>query len=383
MSQESRPVLEAIDRWEAGGLVAADLALSLREEVAERSSVGTVRLTQYLLASVAAVLVLIAAGVFLEWAWPLMATGLRSGVLAVAGVGMYVWGARMEGSGRWLPASLLMQTAGLGLLLGATLYDRHTYTGGPVGIAWGVIALGVPIVLAPRSFRNSVVMPAVHLCFGLAFLAVFLDRAVGLDGDAIVWVLDGVLVISALGLVRTLRADPAGERHPWALNAFVAAVYAGFFMVLVTGLGPLDLEEASVYPLDFWLGMVVALSLWGIHRAPPDLRREWFGTQLAYAIAMWIPLGIYTATQALGGPTELALLLVGGAGVAGFAYAVHFRVRRVLSTSALAFVVAVWYWAVDRAGALGAVLALALTAAVLFRLSGRIQSWLGDTPPAE
>jgi len=383
MSQESRPVLEAIDRWLHKGFVAPELAARLRSEVAESSQVGTARLTQYLLASAAAAVLLIAAGVFLDWAWPLMGGWMRSAVLALAGVGVYASGARLEGSGRWLPAALLMQTAGLGLLLGATAYSRQAFTSGSGGMVWGAIALVVPIVLAPRSFHSSVVMPAVHLCFALAFLAVFLDRVVHLGPNSIVWVLDGALLVSALGLVWTLRTDPGGEQHPWALNAFVAAVYAGFFLVLFTGLGPLDLDKATVYPVDLWLLLVVGLSLWGLHRAPPDLRREWFGTQLAYAIAMWIPLGLYTAAEALEGPPELALLFVGGAGVAGFAYAVRFRVRRVLSMSALAFVAAVWYWAVDRAGALGAVLALALTAAVLFRLSGRIQSWLGDTPPPD
>jgi len=42
-----------------------------------------------------------------------------------------------------------------------------------------------------------------------------------------------------------------------------------------------------------------------------------------------------------------------------------------MGAAALAFIVPLWYWAVDRGGALGAVAALAATAALLFWLSGR------------
>jgi uncharacterized membrane protein len=380
LSQDARPVHAAIDRWETRGLVPPELAERLRRDVDEASHAGTARLGQYVLAATAAVVLLIAAGVFVDWAWPRIEEEARSTFLAVLGVGVHLWGARMEWSRRWLPAALLMQIAGLGLLLGAFAYSDRVWSDGPAAVLVGVLALAVPLVLAPRAFRRSVVMPAVHLCFGLTFLAVFLDRAAGLDPDAIVWVLDGVLMLAALGLVRTLRSDPHGERHPWALNAFVAAVYAGFFLVLATGVGPLDLDEATVVPLDLWLLLVVGLTLWGTHLAPPGLRRDWFGSQLAWAVVLWIPLGMYTALETLDGPPELALVLVGGAAVAGFAYAVRFRVRRVLTASAVAFIAPTWYWAVDRGGAIGAVVALAATAVALFRLSGRVQTWLGDEP---
>jgi hypothetical protein len=187
-----------------------------------------------------------------------------------------------------------------------------------------------------------------------------------------------VLVLAAAGLIRTLLRDPHGAHHPWALPAFVAALYAGFFLVFLTGVGPLNLDEASVIPLDLWLFLVVALTLWGIHLAPPGLRRDWFSGQLAGAVVLWIPLGMYTALEALDGPPEVAVVLVGGAGVAAFLYAVRFRMRRVLTASALAFISPTWYWALDRGGALGAVLALGATAVGLFLLSGRVQGWVGE-----
>lgn len=221
-------------------------------------------------------------------------------------------------------------------------------------------------------------MPAVHLCFGLAFFVVFLDKTTPLSDDQITWAVDLLLFVSALGLVRLLRDDPYGERHPWALNAFVVSLYAGLILVLVTASGPLHMGEDAIYPVDVWWGLIVALTLWGIHRAPEGLRREWFGTQLAWTIALWIPLGIMTSEEALHAPEEVALLLVSGVGAAAFAYAVRFRVRRVLIIGTLAFISGVWFWAVERAGALGAVAALAVTAAALFVLSGHIRKWVGD-----
>ena len=66
-----------------------------------------------------------------------------------------------------------------------------------------------------------------------------------------------------------------------------------------------------------------------------------------------------------------ALLLVGGGGVAAFAYGNTRGLRPVIGAAAVAFGAAGWDWGVERGGALGAVFALALTAALLFWISGR------------
>jgi len=372
MTRDADAVLEAIDRWEDAGLIDETAARRLRADVAQASSAGTRRLSQYLLAGTGGAVLLIAGGVFLDWAWPLLDRAARSFVLAAVGVGVLAAGVRIGGARRWRPASYLMQTSGLGLLLGAFVYSEGAWSDlSAGGIATGVLSLAAPIVLAPRAMRRDVVMPAVHLAMGLGFLAVFLDRATPLSGDAIVWVLDGVLVVAALALVRLLARDPSGERSPWALNAFVMAMLAGFVLVATTAVGPLGLTDDAVWPLDLWLAVCVALTVWGVHRGPPSLSREWLGRVLAWLLLAWIVLGFVTALEALDGPPELTLLLVGGAAVAAFAYASSVGFRSLMGTAALAFIVPLWYWAVDRGGALGAVAALAATAALLFWLSGR------------
>ncbi|HKJ01370.1 MAG TPA: DUF2157 domain-containing protein [Longimicrobiales bacterium] len=376
MAHDGGPVYQAIERWEDKSLISPELAARLRDEVTESAAVGTARMTQYLVAATGAVVLLIASGVFLDWVWPRMGEVARAGLLAGAGIVVHLWGARLETKRRWIPAALLMQTAGLGLLLAAFVYSENAWPDRSAGaVGTGLAALVIPLMLAPHSFRANAVMPAVHLCFGLGFLSLFLDRATPLSSDAIIWVLDGVLLVASLIMVDILRRDPDSNRHPWALNAFVAAVYAAAVLAVLTGIGPLDLQDKTLYPLDAWLALVVALALWGIHGAPPGLRKEWFEAQLAYAVLLWIPLGFGTALEAMDGPPTLALVLVGGVAVVGFAYAMRVRSRRIMATSALAFVSAVWYWAVQIGGALGAVAGLVFAAGFLFWLSGRVGAW--------
>jgi hypothetical protein len=372
MSREVDTILAAIDRWVDAGLIDEMVASKLRTETAREASSGTRRLSQYVLAVTGGAVLLIAGGVFLDWAWPLLDRAARSMVLAASGIAVLAAGVRIEGLGRWRPASYVMQTSGLALLLGAFIYSEGAWSDlSAGGIAVGVLSLVAPIVLAPRALRGNVVMPSVHLAMGLGFLAVFLDRATPLSGDAIVWLLDAVLAASTLMLVTLLKSDPAGARHPWALNAFVTAMLGGFVLVAMTALGPLDLSDDAAWPLDVWLGLSVSLTVWGVHRGPPSLSREWLGQLLAWLLCAWIGLGFFTAFEALDGPPELALVMVGGAGVVAFPYASAWGFRSLMGAAALAFIVPLWYWAVDRGGALGAVAALATTAALLFWLSGK------------
>lgn len=390
MSPPSRSVFAALDRWEEKALVSPELAQRLRAEVAEAAEAGTARLSQFLVAAAGAVVLVIAGAVFADWAWPQMGEGSRTLFLLAVGLTVHLWGARLEGQHRWIPASLLMQAAGLGVLLTAFVYSENAWADGSGGAtAVGIGALAAPVLLAPRSLRANVLLPAVHLAFALGFLAVFMDRATPMSGDHIVWALDAVLLGCTLAMLRLLRRDPDGARHPWALNAFAMALYAGGVLILVTGSGPLDMGVDVIYALDVWLLIVAAVTLWGIHRSPLGLRRTWFEIQLAWCMLLWIPFGGVTALEAMDGPPELVFLLVGGAAALGFTYALRFRTRAMLFASAVAFVAGAWIWAADRGGALGVVGGLALAAAVLFWVSGRVGSWggrsggrTGDVGPA-
>lgn len=384
MSRRQSLLEAAIDRWLAAGLIDADTATRLRADLRSESSAETRRLSQYLVAATAGAVLLIAAGVFLDWAWPLMEDGARAFLLAAAGIVVVLVGVNLEGrTGRWRPAAYLLQTSGLALLLTAFVYSEEAWADASSGgLVVGALSLAVPVVLAPRAMRRNVVMPAVHLAFGLAFLAVFLDRALHLSGDEIVWVLDAVLAVALLVLARTLVRDGGLGRHPWVLNAFVTAMTAGFVLVATTAFGPLDLSDQAVWPLDAWLALTVVLALWGIERGPDAMPRGQLAKLLAYLLLAWIVLGFVTALEALDGPPELPLLLVGGAGVAAFAYArdrsTDTSLRGLMAVAALAFIAPIWYWGVERGGALGAVAALVATAIILFWMSGRMGLGVGD-----
>ena len=365
-------VLGAIRRWEERQLIDEALAERLRAEVEETSSAAGQRLFQYVLAATGAVVLLIAGGVFLDWAWPLMTDALRAGTLFGIGLLVHLGGVRLEARRRWRPPAYMMQTGGLGLLVSALMYSEEAWpnmTAG--GIASGVVALAVPVVLGLPAVKRNHVMPAVHLAGGFLFVGLFLHRATPLVGGDVYWVLDGLLLLAMLRLVRLIAADPDGVQWPWALNAFNIALYTGLVLVFMTGAETLTLGEDTVYPVDVWLFLIAAATVYGIHWAPPGLRRWWFGLQLAACQLAWIPLGFVTTLEVGHGPPEAALVAVSGSGVLGFLYAREHRVREILAVSALSFIAGAWYWGVERAGALGAVVALGVTAGLLFWVSAK------------
>lgn len=383
MSRDTDAVQRAIDRWEEALLVDAETAERLRREATQHAGSGTRRLSQYLLATTGGVALLLAGGMLMDWAWPLLEREARSAMLAAAGILVLVAGVWLEGGRRWLPASYLMQTSGLCLLLFAFAYSEVVWRDGtPGGVVVGVLALAVPIVFAPRAIARGTVMPAVHLAFGFAFLAIFLDRATPLGDDGVVWILDGVLSASIIVLVRLLLADPAGARHPWTLNAFIAAIVAGFVLVAWTSVEVLSMGDDVMYPLDAWLALAAALTLWGRHAGPEDLRRDWFGGLLTMLMLLWSPFGFLTALETMNGPPELALLMIGGVGATGFVYGNSEGLRALMGASVLAFVLALWWWAVERGGALGAIAALAATAGLLFWVSGKVAASPDTAEPA-
>ena len=373
MSRLSRSVEAALERWTQGGLITSEQADTLRAEARAHEARAGRRGFQYVLASTAAAIVLIAAGVLADWMWPRIGLASRSLILMAVGFGVHFLGLQLEPSTRWRPAGYLMQTAGLLVLLGAFMYSEGAWPDlSAVAITIGIFGLVLPLLLTYRAVGRDPFMPAVHVALGFAFLAVFLERATPLSDDAIVWTLDGVLALVVLGLVLRLRGSTGEPGEEWALNAFVAALYAGLVLIVFTAAGPLDLDESTAWALDLWLAIVAALTLWGIHRAPPALQRGWFAQQLALCVVYAIPLAFYTVLETLDLGAEAAALVVGGIGGLAMAYGLEREERSVVVAGCLGVLAAAWYYGIDRGGALGAVAALAATAALLFWLSARL-----------
>jgi hypothetical protein len=376
MPLKSDSVEAALDRWERKALLTPELAETLKAEAREHARKAGRRTVQYVLAATGALILLLAAGVFADWLWPRLALAGRAVTLGVVGIVVHAIGLYMREGERWRAASYVLQITGLLILLWTYAYSEGAWPAASLGgIVVGLLALITPLVTAPRSLlRRDPVMPAAHLALALAFFATFLWRALGLSANTIIWIIDGVLVVLALLLVMELRRARGADESAWALNAFVTALYAGLVLVALTGLGPLDLETAAVYPLDVWLLGVVALTLWGIHAAPPALQRSWYEHQLAFAVLVSIPLAFQSLEDA---STEVKALVVAGIGALALRYAIRQGARTTLFAACFTIIVAAWYFGLDRGGALGVVLSLAASAALLFWISTRV-GWRGQ-----
>lgn len=366
-------VLAAIGRWERDGLLDGERAEALRAEVLAHETGRGRRWAQYAVAATGAVVLIIAAGVFMRWAWPRMGPASHSLLLGGFGLGVMVLGMALERTVRVAPAAYLLQAAGLALLLMTTAYSQRAWDDASIGaILFGSAILIVPLVTTGLAVRRNTVMPAIHTAFGYAFLYVFLERVTTLDTDVIIWILDAVAVAATFLLA--LRLGDAAHQDPddWTLNAFIASLWSAGVLVFWTAIGPLDLDEHSVWPMNLWLVVVTALTLWGLHRAPAGLRRAWFGRQLALCILIAIVLGFATALGSLDMNEGGASLIVGAIGMAGLRYGLRFDERGAIAAACIALMAAAWYFGAEAGGAIGAVAALLFSAVLFFWISARL-----------
>ena len=363
----------ALEEWRDSGLISAELAERLRTAHASRPRPGRGRFLQYAVSGTAAILLIIAAATFFAWSWPDLGPGTRTCVIGGAGLGILLLGMRLETARRFVPVTYALQTSGLILLLFAFMYSMEAWDNTTAGgVAVGVLALATPAAAIPIFVRRNPVMPAVSAALGYAFLAAFLFRAFDLDADIIIWILDGVLVATLALLSLLLYAGRAESVSRPTLYAFTVSLYAGYAMVGMTAVGPLELDDNTLLAMDAWLLLVTALALWGIHRAPAALRTTRYGYHLAASVLLAIPLGFGTALGMYDLPPLAAAAVVGGAGSCGLWYGLANDARPLVLCSCVTIVTAAWYLGVDEGERLGTVLALAFTAILFFWVATRL-----------
>jgi hypothetical protein len=371
MDKTSHPVLRAVGRWEEKGLLDPKVAQLLREEVEEKVQGEGRRWSQYLLAATGGAVLIVAGSTFLAWVWPEMGYAGQSVTLAVIGFLVLGLGLRLPTSGKWLPVAFLLQIAGSILILMALIYSEKAWSDGTMG-GWcvGVLGLLLPVALFWKAVREHGVLAGLQAALSFLFLFVFLDRALGLSEETILWILDGVMLVGLVGLAYRLR-DP--EVPGWVLSVFLALLISTAVLIVSSANIIWELGAGTIYPMDVWLVIVAGLSLWGLQDgAPVHLRRDWYEHQLALCVLIGIGFGFGTTLEALGtGPTPAALT-VAAVGALGLWFSLPRGARSVLAASCLALLISAWYWGAEMSGALGAVLALVVVSAVLFWGSTRM-----------
>ncbi len=378
MAKVSHSLLRALRRWEDKGLLDREKAQVLRDEVeAELQGEGR-RWSQYLLAATGGAVLIVAGGTFLAWAWPEMGPAGQSVTLAVIGFLIVGLGVRLPKTSRWAPVAYLLQLAGAILVLMALVHSEGAWAdGSPGGWVVGVFGLLIPPAMFWLAVRQNGVLAGLQASLAFFFIFVFLDRALGLDEEAVMWVLDGVMVLGLGILAWRLRKPDVPE---WALGVFLSLLFSSVVLVVLSGEFIWKLESNLIFPMDFWLFVVAALTLWGLQDgAPSHLRRDWYEHQLAFCILIAIPFAFVTTLETLGtGPTAAALTVavVGGLGLW---YSLPRGARSILVASCFALLISAWYWGAEMNGALGAVAALVVVSALLFWGASRI----GPLPSAE
>ncbi|HSM03609.1 MAG TPA: DUF2157 domain-containing protein [Longimicrobiales bacterium] len=382
MARRSKAVEEALDRWVAKGFVSPDLAGTLRAEAEVAHQARTRRWGQLLVAILGAVALILAAGLFAERNWEELSRAARSVVLVAGGIVVWLAGVAAFRRSGWETPGALLQAGGQAVLLVGLAYSETAWTSGsPVAIGVGLLALVIAVLLAPVSFGEGLLMAGVQTAATLVYLAIFLERALAMDPDAIVWTLDALILLAIAVQAALMRRWDAARRDR-ALMAFTTSLWAGLILAVITGFGPLDAGDAGILGMDLWLLVIALLTLWGIHRAPTELRRDAFETNLAICVAVGGLLAMFT----LGETFEMGAEGAGAAGAVvgglGLVYGLRHGATSVLVVGSLTALFATWVFAIGQAGAVGGVIALLISAAVLFWLSTRIRTVDEDREPA-
>jgi hypothetical protein len=371
MAGSSNAVLKALGRWERKGLLSGESVAALREEVEEETRAATGRMAQFALAATGGAVLIIAGATFLAWVWPGMGYASQSLTLGIVGIMILALGVRLFGPPSLIPVSYLLQLSAPVLILLALAYSENSWPDRtPGGVVAGILGLVVGGGVVRYALKRDPVLGALQAVFSFLFFFLFLDRALGLGIEASLWVMDGMGLLGLAWLGFRLRDPVAPE---WTLNTFVAFLYVSLFLVMVSAEILWDLDSTMVIPGDLWLLTVTGISVWALQEGVPlHLQRDWYQRQLAYCLLLAVPFSFMTVLDAmrLGANTAAATLTVIGS--LGLWYGIRRGFRAVLVTSCLVLLIAAWYYGVEKAGALGAVLALGGMAAILFFVAARL-----------
>lgn len=365
MVRSTNHVLQALGRWEKKELVSPEVASALREEVEGELKGESQRWAQFALAATGGAILIIAGATFLAWVWPEMGYGSQSITLGIIGVMVLGLGVRLLGPPRLVPVAYLLQLSAPVLLVMALAYSENAWPDQTFGgVVAGVVSLAIPLVIVSLTLRKDPVLGALQAVFSFLFFFLFLDRALGLEMRTSLWVLDGVGLLGLGWLGYRLR-DPQGPE--WTLDTFLALLYASLFLVFLSGDILWDLESFVIIPADVWLLTVAGISVWALQEnVPVHLQRDWYERQLAYCIVLAIPFAFMTTLEAMKMGPNTAALTLAGIGGAGLWYSIPRGFPWVLAASCLTLLIAAWYYGAEKAGALGAVFALAGMSVILF-----------------
>lgn len=374
MARRPRPIDAALDRWTKKGLLEPAKAEELRAEAEVEHRAGTRRWGQLLVAILGAVALILAAGLFAARSWDTLSEMARTGVLVAGGAAAWALGWVVRRKAGWNVPGVLLQAGGQGVILVGFVYSSTVWDAGtPGGWVVGLTALATLVVLGPIGFHEGVLMAAIQTALSLFYLALFLNRALGLDGDTIVWCLDGVVAVAVLAQILWMRRWSVEQRDR-ALMALATSLWAGLVMVVITGFGPLDASTSGVLGMDLWLILIAALTLWGIHRAPTELRRDSYEMNLALCVAVGGLLAMFTFGETFDMDTAGAGLAGVAVGALGMFYGLRQGATDVLLSGSGVALFATWVFAIGEAGAIGGAVALLVSAAVLFWLSTRLRA---------
>ena len=383
MALLTRSVDAAIDRWESVGFVSHDTAEALRQESQEARRLLARRLGQWFVAALGAFALVAAAVLFADRNWEDLTEGARTVIVGVGGAAAYAVGLLVRNRYRLRPTGNLIQFAGLSVVLASLIYSMNAWADGTAGaVIVGLIAVVVPAVTAPVALRQGEATTGMHVVLLLLYLAVAMDRGLGMEMDGIVWVLDAVLLVVIIGVWFGIRRWPVQHRER-ALVTLGVSFWAGLVLAFFTGVGPLDLSDQALYATDVWAALMLGVTLWGIHGAPEEYRREAYQAQLAAMIFVAGLLWMFTAAEVWNMDADGFALMGAIWGAAGLVYGLRFGNTQALSLSALPALIGIWVFAVESAGAVGGIVALLISAGMLFWVSARIRTESGSPSEAE